>query len=240
MNSHTPAPSKATTWAAAAAVVAVLARVASIFLWPPDSDAGDAKMLATAQAHYRAWTAATAIETVAWVAAGCAVLVAITLVKSRGRLLTLVGGGLYGASLITLGLVGGAMNSVTGVLAREPNRALMVQVQGDLESPVLNACVALILLGNLMAVVFALGLVRARILGWWFPVVSVGAVLAYGLTSASGDHLVVLASFVPLGVTWLALASRLTDGGATPDRLVTGDAGVSATRATSDHGAVEA
>ena len=37
--------------AGAAAVIAVLGRVASTFLWPPDSDASHARMLAAAAAH---------------------------------------------------------------------------------------------------------------------------------------------------------------------------------------------
>ncbi len=62
--------------AAGAALVAVLARTASIFLWPPDADASHAKMLATAGAHPTAWYAATWAEVVCWVAAGAAVLAA--------------------------------------------------------------------------------------------------------------------------------------------------------------------
>lgn len=213
------APTSARPVAAAAAVVAVVARVASIFLWPPDADADHARMLATAAAHYTGWTAATAVETVAWVAAGCAVLAAIPLVSGRGRLLTRLGGGVYGASLVTLGLVGGAMNSVTGVIAREPHRALMVQVQGDLSSPVLNSFVALIMLGELMGVVFAVGLARAGLLGWWYVAASVAAVLGYVLTSDSGNHLVILASFAPLGATWLVLAARLMGGSPRPGSL---------------------
>lgn len=212
-------PSGARSLAAAAAVVAVLARVASIFLWPPDSDAGHDKMLATADVHHGLWTAATAAETVAWVAAACAVFPAIALVAGRGRLAARVGGTIYGAGLLVLGLVGGAMNSVTGVLAQEPNRTLMVQVQGDLHSPVLNAFVALIMLGNVMMIVFAVGLVRAGLLGWWFVPTTVVAFVAYLLTSDSGDHLVVLASFLPLGATWLALAWRLANGRPQPRTL---------------------
>jgi hypothetical protein len=202
--------------AAFAALLAVVARVVSIVLWPPGADSGDAAMLAAARSHYAAWTAATAAETVAWVAAGCAVLASVTLVTSHCRWLARIGGGVSGASLLTLGLVGGAMNSVTGVLAREPGRDLMVQVQGDLSSPVLNAFVVLIMLGDVMGVVFAVAMVRAGLLRWWFVVASVVAVLAYVFTSEAEDHLVVLASVAPLGLTWVALARLLAAGGLRP------------------------
>ena len=151
--------------AAAAAVVAVVARVTSIFLWPPDSDASHARMIATAAAHPSAWNAAAAAEAVGWLAAGFAVLTALHLVSGRGRVLTRLGGWVYGVSLLALGFVGGAMNSVTATLASEPNRALMVEVQGDFHEPILNAFVTLILLGELALVVFAVGLARARLIG---------------------------------------------------------------------------
>jgi hypothetical protein len=197
--------------AAAAAVVAVVARVASILLWPPDSDASHAKMLATASAHHTAWELATAAETVAWLTAGFAVLTALSLVVARGWWLTRVGGWLYGVSLLALGFVGSAMNDVTGVIAREPGRDAMVAVQDHLHAPVLDAMVMLVLLGELCSVVFAAGLARARLVGWWYPVVSLVAVAAYVVTSDSSAHVVVLAGFVPLAVTWLVLA-RLMAG----------------------------
>lgn len=198
--------------AAGAAVAAVLARLASIFLWPPDSDASHALMLATAADHHGAWTAATAAEVVAWLTAGCAVLAVVPLVRDRGRRVARVGGCFYGVSLITLGFVGGAMNSVTGVLAQEPNRALMVKIQGDLQSPVLNTFVTVVLIGELMLVVFAVGLARARVTGWWYVALSVLAVAGYVVTADSSNHLAVLAGFVPLGATWLVLARLLAAG----------------------------
>jgi hypothetical protein len=78
--------------AAIAAITAVVARGVSIFLWPPDADASHAKMLATASDHHGAWTAATAVEVVAWIAAGCAVLACVPLARDRGRWLTRGGG----------------------------------------------------------------------------------------------------------------------------------------------------
>jgi hypothetical protein len=205
--------------AAIAAITAVVARVVSIFLWPPDADASHAKMLATASDHHGAWTAATAVEVVAWIAAGCAVLACVPLARDRGRWPTRVGGWIYGASLLTLGFVGGAMNSVTGVIAREPDRSLMVRVQGDLSSPVLNAFVGLVLVGNLMLIVFAVGLVRARLTGWSYVVLSVLTVAGYALTADSSNHAVVLAGFRPLAATWLLLARLLAAPGGVDVRL---------------------
>ena len=195
--------------AAGAAVTAVLARVVSILTWPPDADAGHARMLATAAAHPGAWATATAAEVVAWLSAGCAVLAAVTLVHGRGAWPTRLGGVVYGASLVTLGFVGGAMNSVTQVLARQPDRPAMVHVQGDLHSPTLDAFVTVILLGELFLVVFAAGLVRARTVGWWFVPLSVLALAGYVVTASSSDHLVVLVGFLPLGTSWLVLARLL-------------------------------
>jgi hypothetical protein len=120
--SRSLAPTGGRRAAALAATVAVVARVVSIFCWPPDADASHAKMLATADAHHGAWTAATAAEVVAWIAAGAAVLAVTALATARGRWLTRIGGWWYGVSLVTLGYVGGAMNSVTGVIAQEPDR----------------------------------------------------------------------------------------------------------------------
>lgn len=204
--------------AAVAALVAVAARLASIFLWPPDSDGSHAKMLATAADHRGAWMAATAAEVVAWLAAGVAVLAAASLVRGRGVTLSRLGGWWYGVSLVTLGFVGGAMNSVTAVIAREPDRPLMVRVQGDLDTPVLTAFVLVVLLGELMLVVFSVGLLRARLVRWWFVALSVAAVAGYVVTADSSNHLVVLAGFVPLGATWLVLGRLLAGGAAVPLR----------------------
>lgn len=208
MTSSTPVP-RLRAVAAGAAVLAVLARLASIFLWPPDADASHARMLAAAALHPDRWAAATAAETVAWVAAGFAVLTSVHVVTGRGRLFTHLGGWMYGASLVILGLVGAAMNSVTGTLAGEPHRALMVGVQDDLGSPTLSALVALVMLGELCPILFAVGLARARLVGWWYLVASVLAFVGYVVTSDSSDHLVVLLGFVPLGATWLALGGVL-------------------------------
>lgn len=199
--------------AAVAAGGAVVFRIASIFLWPPDSDASHARMLATAADHPVAWQLATAAEVIAWLLAGFAVLTSIRLVADRGYWLTQVGGWVYGASLLALGFVGGAMNAVTGVLATEPSRDLMVKVQGDLSSPVLTAMVALIMLGELFPIVFGLGLARARLVGWWYPALNTVALAAYVVTSDSSNHLVNLAGFVPLGASWLVLARLLTSRG---------------------------
>jgi hypothetical protein len=195
--------------AAAAAVLGVFGRVVSIFLWPPDSDASHARMLATAAAHSAAWNAATAVEALAWLAAGFALLTGLHLVTGRGRVLTRLGGWVYGSSLLALGFVGGTMNSVTATLASEPNRPLMVVVQGDFHAPLLDAFVTLILLGELALVVFAVGLARACLTGWWYIALAVLAVAGYVVTSSSSNHLVVLAGFAPLGASWLVLARLL-------------------------------
>jgi hypothetical protein len=195
--------------AAAAAVVAIVARTASILLWPPDSDASHAKMLATASGHHTAWELATAAEVIAWLTAGFAVLAAMSLVRGRGWWLTRIGGWVYGTSLLALGFTGGAMNEVTGVLARQPGRDAMVSVQDHLHGPVLDAMVMLILFGELFMIVFAAGLARARLVGWWYPALSVVALAAYVVTSDSSSHPVVLAGFVPLGVSWSVLAPLL-------------------------------
>ncbi|MGN6600157.1 MAG: hypothetical protein ACTHMW_12885 [Actinomycetes bacterium] len=211
MSTH--ARSTLRTTAAIAAVVGVAARVISIFLWPPNSDGSHAEMLATAAEHPAAWNAATAAEVVAWLTAGFAILVVASCVSAsrspRGRVLTRLGGWLYGASLIVLGLVGGAMNSITAVIAAEPDRAAMVRVQDHLSTPVLAAFIVFVMLGELLLIVFGVGLARAKAVGWWFVAVSVAAVAGYVLTSDSSDHLVVLAGFVPLGATWLVLARLL-------------------------------
>ncbi len=206
---HAPAGLQVAAWAAIAAVVA---RTASIFLWPPDADAGHAKMLATAALHEGAWSAATAAEVVAWVTGGAAVLASTTLARGRGRWLTRVGGWWAGASLIVLGLVGGAMNAVTGIIAQQPHRQLMVGVQDDLSgsaSPVLNAFVAVIMLGDLMLLVYAAGLVRAGLTPWWFMVLAVLADVGYIATGDSSNHFFVLVGFLPLAATWVVLARLL-------------------------------
>jgi hypothetical protein len=194
------------TVAAGAAVLATAARTASILLWPPNSDASHARMLATAGLHRTAWELATATESVAWLAAGFAVITAMALVTSRGWWLTRIGGWVYGASLVALGFVGAAMNSVTKVLATQPHRSAMVAVQDHLHTPSLNALVMLVLIGELCSIVFALGLARAGLVGWWFPVLAFVALAAYVVTSDASAHLVVLAGFVPLALSWLTLA----------------------------------
>jgi hypothetical protein len=210
--------------ATAAAGGAVVFRVASIFLWPPDSDASHARMLATAADHPAAWQLATGAEMVAWLLAGFSVLTVIRLVADRGYWLTQVGGWVYGVSLLTLGFVGGAMNSVTGVLATEPSRALMVRVQGDLSSPVLTVMVALVMLGDLFPIVLGLGLARARLVGWWYPALNAVALVAYFVTSDSSNHLVNLAGFVPLAASWLVLARLLASHGSAESAPVTATA----------------
>lgn len=196
--------------AAAAAVTAIAFRLVSIFTWPPDSDASHAKMLATAGAHPAAWNLATWAEVLCWTSAGFAVLTALWLVAARGFWPARIGGWVYGASLITLGIMGGAMNAVTGVLAGEPNPAGMTRVIDHLHSAgSLAPFVALVLLGELFAIPFGVGLWRAGLVGWWYPAVTLVAIVGYVATSDSSTHVVVLAGFVPLAATWWGLAGML-------------------------------
>lgn len=196
--------------AAVSAVTAVLARVLSIFTWPPDSDASHARMVATAGAHRVSWLIATYAEVACWLLAGFAVLTAIRLVPGRGYWATQIGGWVYGASLLVLSLVGGSQNVTTMVLAEQPNRAAMVATEDALHaSAAMAPFVMLILFGDFFAIAFGIGLARARLIGWWFPATSLVALVGYILTSDSTNHLVVLAGFVPLGITWLGLARLL-------------------------------
>lgn len=60
-----------------------------------------------------------------------------------------------------------------------------------------------------MIIVFAFGLARARLVGWWFVGLAVLSVAGYVVTASSSNHLVVLVGFLPLGATWLVLARLL-------------------------------
>jgi hypothetical protein len=199
---------------------AVAARVASILLWPPDSDASHARMLATAAAHPLAWNLATWAEIVAWLLAAPAAFVVVGMVRGRGAGLTTVGGWFYGVSLLALGLTAGPLNAVTGVLAQQHHPAAMVAVIDDLHSSgSLLPFVAVLLLGEPMLVVFTAGLARARLVGWWFPALAFAGVAGYLVTSDSSDHAVVLAGFVPLAALWLTLAHLLVTGPAPAPQL---------------------
>lgn len=190
----------------------------SIFLWPPDSDASHAEMLATAGAHPSAWYAATWAEVICWVSAGAAVLAAAALVRGRGVWAARIGGWVCGASLLTLGLVGGSQNVVTGVLGSQQNREAMVHVQDAINAagPMLPF-VALIMLGELLSIVLAIGLARNGQVGWWYVALAVTTVVTHLLTSDYSDHFVNLLGFVPLAAWWLVLA-RLLNAGADGER----------------------
>ena len=193
-----------------ALLAATALRLVSIFLWPPDSDASHAKMLATAAAHPRLWDAATLVEPLAWLLAAPAVFACVGLVRGRGRVLTTVGGWVWGISVLALGFTAVALNGVTAVLATEPRPALMVKVIDDLKAaPILFPLVVLVLLGLPGLVVFALGLARARLFGWWLPALAAVAVTGYVVTENFSSHLVVLAGFLPLAAVWVAQARLL-------------------------------
>jgi hypothetical protein len=205
--------------AGAAALGAVVLRAASILTWPPDSDGTSAQMVATAAEHPTAWNLATWAEVGCWLLAGLAALAVVRLVDGRGRWLTRIGGWVHGSSLVTLALVGGAMNAVTGVLAQEPDRALMVRVVDDLhDAGALLPFVLLVVLGEHFAIVLAAGLARARLVGWWFPGLALLGAAAYVLTSDSSDHAVVLAGFAPIALFWVVLARLLLTGASRSDR----------------------
>lgn len=223
-------PLLASRAAGGAALAAIVLRILSIFVWPPDSDASTGAMVATAHRNAGAWVAATWLEVGCWVLAGVATLAVLRRVGTRGRWLAGVGGWVHGSSLLTLGLVGGAMNATTGVLAQEPDRALMVRAVGDLKgAEALMPFVLLVMIGELFAVALAAGLARARLVGWWFPVLALGAEATYLLTSDSSAHLVNLLGFLPLGVFWLVLARLLL---AKPDRPVVPEPQATALTAT--------
>jgi hypothetical protein len=200
--------------AAAAACAAVVARLVSVLTWPPDSDAGHARMLATASAHPSAWLTATYSEVLCWLLAGFSVLTVAGVVRGRrGAGLAAASAWVYGSSLITLGLLG-SQNVVTYVLAQQPDRAAMVTVVDELHSSSAMApFVAVVLLGELFLVVLCVGLARTRIVGWWYVGLGMAAVAGYVVTADSSTHLVVLAGFFPLGLSWLVLA-RLLAGAA--------------------------
>jgi hypothetical protein len=199
--------------AAAAALLAVVARVTSIVLWPPDSDASHAEMLATAGAHPTAWYAATWAEVICWVCAGAAVLAMTGLVRGKGVWAARIGGWTCGSSLLTLGLVGGSQNVVTGVLGSQHDTVAMVKVQDAISAagPMLPF-VALVMLGELLSILFAIGLARNGLVGSWYVALAVATVVGYILTSDYSDHLVNLLGFVPLAAWWLVLARLLNDG----------------------------
>lgn len=201
-----------------ALLAATALRTVSIFLWPPNSDASHAKMLATATAHPALWNAATLVEPAAWLLAVPAVFSCITLVAGRGRLLTTIGGWLWAVSMLALGFVGIALNGVTAVLAGEPHRALMVQIIDDIKhAPVLLPPVLLVLLGMPALLVFTAGLTRAGLFRWWLPALAATAVLAYLATEEVSSHLVVLAGFLPLAAVWAAQARMLIGVSAAPE-----------------------
>ena len=111
---------------------------------------------------------ATWLEVGCWVLAGIATL-AVSAWSALAGGASFLGGWVHGSSLITLGLVGGAMNATTGVLAREPGRALMVRVVDDLHAAgSLLPFVLVVMVGELFALVLAVGLARARLVGWWY------------------------------------------------------------------------
>jgi hypothetical protein len=109
--------------------------------------------------------------------------------------------------LLILGLVGGSQNATTLVLAERPGRPQMVAVVDALHaSAAMAPFVFVVLLGELFVVVLGVGLARAGRIGWWYVAASVLSIVGYVVTSDSSNHAVVLAGFVPLGATWLALA----------------------------------
>lgn len=196
--------------AAVAGAAAVAARAISILAWPPDSDASHARMVATAASHPAGWLVGTYAEVVCWVLIAFAILTAIRVVPGRGFWLTQIGGWVSGVAMLVLGLVGGAMNVDTLVIAQQPERSAMVRlVDAQHASAAMAPFIAVILVGELFLVPFAVGIARSGLAGRWLPVAAAAACVGYVATGDSSNHLVVLAAFVPLALVWLAVSRLL-------------------------------
>jgi hypothetical protein len=108
------------------------------------------------------------------------------------------------------------MNIVAATLGQRADRASSAAVWHSLvQSPVLIVFLVVLLFSELAVVPFAIGLVRARLAGWWFPVLAVLAIVGGTRTESAGSWWGAVALDLPFVLTLLWVGKVAWHGDAT-------------------------
>ncbi len=156
-------------------------------IWPTNpEDTGAA--FTSAAAHNGAWQLAASLMAVCFAVAVPALVATLALVDGRrGRRLATTGALLAAAGFVADSMAG-MFSLMMAVLAGEPDRANMLDAWNTFGSrPASLVTVVFILLGHLGLILLALGLWRARLTGWWVPLV-IFAGMVVETVVPSGHH----------------------------------------------------
>ncbi len=200
--------------AAAAAVVAIVARTLELLLAPPGVDASTREMVAAQVAHPTAAYLSSYADMLAFSAAAFACLTLTGLTRDgRGARLARIGGWLNGLSLIALGT--DAIGIAQIAIADGSDRASIIKANDAItSSPALLPIIIVLMLGLVFPILQGVGLLRAGAVGWWYVATTVVAAVFFFVFG--GEHSVALnlVGMVPLAAiwgTWALLLNRAAD-----------------------------
>jgi hypothetical protein len=179
-----------------AGVIAIIATLASKLLEPSGAEKSTTKAFTLARAHQAAWFTSAWAEIIGFTAAALMVITVTGLVRGRGIWLTAIGGWLTTVSFLVIGL--SALSLAQGVMARQPDQSAMIHTYDQINSSAaLLPLLILAILSAVAPVVFAFGLWRAGLVGWWLPAISVFSVVLFTVLGG-GDSSAVMGAIVQI------------------------------------------
>ena len=197
--------------AMAAAIVAIVGILAGPGLEPSGAESSTAKAFTLARAHEGLFIASVWADMIGFCAAAFAAVTVAGLIRGRGAQLTAAGGWLTTVAMLSIGL--NLLGLAQIVLAQQPDQAAMTHAYDQIDSS--RAWTPFFVIASFSVVgpvVLALGLWRARQVGWWLPALALFAV-AWFVALGRGDAdstlgvLVQIPLCVEIGV-WLRTLRR--------------------------------
>jgi hypothetical protein len=180
-------------------------------------------MVRAAGLHSERYLTASVLETLSWIVGIPGIIAVLLLVTGRGRLAARIGGGFFVAGGVVGATVTTSINVVAVILGQQRDTATAYAVWHEItQSRVLLGFILVLILSPLGLVAMAVGLGRARLVGWWYVGLSVLALVAEQTLDEGAAWPVKLLLDLPLVVTllWLArvLVAERPEHGAASDR----------------------
>jgi hypothetical protein len=197
---------------ALAGAIGLVVTLVRILVEPEGIEGSVRQSMMASSAHPTLTNVMNVCEVLSWPLLAFACVTLTGLVRGRGKWLTQIGGWGVGISFLVIGING--LSIAEAELAKEPGRTAMVAGFIHLQSsPAVLPLLIPMITSILWPVVLAFGLQRARLVGWWYPVLAIVRLAMFMLLDGEHARALNLIGFVPLAVlvgVWVKLLSERT------------------------------